>query len=988
MHLLGWKRLLAGWPWYPGEGAFPLFPISEFMCPVRFGRRPYGTRDPLPLDDADPFGWPVSEYEEALYLRPGMLGLADRVHRMLVPLWRGKDHGVSEDTLRGNPAWPTDLARKAPTLKHERFVLLLPLALSMTQNDKAAVRWALFGNSEQGPARGFWRGFFTAPGVEVSAEVGLGFFRDLLHRVYGESADLRKAGFRVLPLGDTHGDYPDDGPLPSWTADYLLDEKSPLRGVRYLVTFRPFARLPAAVRRRYLAGELHLLPCPASLIPWNSPAYRTLTPGLRLAAQIPLLHLLERHEGGDDVRVPQAGWFWESPPGGGRPSGPAHTPVRETHPRPFRQDRVPRHAGLATSRENRMTRVLFSTVPGDIGLYHKPMGRNAQVWDEAFAPVLDGPQAGPDELARAAATVCAGGWFGYRFLAPAMRLGRHEVYWHRPLVAYRDGATSVLLADAPTGYLTAYHEAEPIPADPVELWPRFLRRQEHLDTLALFGGLVEDPPHRTLANVEKLFDAWERGGRKPLPRSLAQQLLTDAKKTPLDRWLATLAVKSPDREGVRRLVAKIEACLEPEPAPAKGRKSAEPASLTFKRTATRGFETAFWQTIAHLSGGTFANRNNGDWIHDPPTPQVLTRHTRDLDALGDYLLGYYARLVAEAGMSDVVPVGELPFRWVTQFPYPWMGGWLGNQDGSLYERNLLVVIPGKDRSRAVVMADHYDTAYMYDWYYGQYAAARAKLPPGQEPARRKPGEPPITGARLAAPGADDNSSATAALMLGAPVFLELSRQGRLGCDVWLLHLTGEEYPAEGQGALRMCQWLVEGTLGMRTADGGRLDLSGTRVQGLYVLDMIAHNNPNNRDVFQISPGASPEALWLARQAHDAAQAWNRGTETWNRHAARQAAKRGQRSRDGRTVPPLARFLPLSGEVRLHDEPRSTLFNTDGQMFSDVGVPVVLFMEDYDIARLGYHDTHDNMKKIDLDYGAALAAITIEAVARAATETPP
>ena len=29
-----------------------------------------------------------------------------------------------------------------------------------------------------------------------------------------------------------------------------------------------------------------------------------------------------------------------------------------------------------------------------------------------------------------------GGLFGYRFLFPPMRVGRHEVYWHRPLVAY------------------------------------------------------------------------------------------------------------------------------------------------------------------------------------------------------------------------------------------------------------------------------------------------------------------------------------------------------------------------------------------------------------------------------------------------------------------------------------------------------------------------------------------------------------------------
>lgn len=38
-----------------------------------------------------------------------------------------------------------------------------------------------------------------------------------------------------------------------------------------------------------------------------------------------------------------------------------------------------------------------------------------------------------------------------------------------------------------------------------------------------------------------------------------------------------------------------------------------------------------------------------------------------------------------------------------------------------------------------------------------------------------------------------------------------------------------------------------------------------------------------------------------------------------------------------------------------------------------------------INRTGYHDTHDTMENIDLDYGAALTAIFIETVARAATE---
>jgi len=41
------------------------------------------------------------------------------------------------------------------------------------------------------------------------------------------------------------------------------------------------------------------------------------------------------------------------------------------------------------------------------------------------------------------------------------------------------------------------------------------------------------------------------------------------------------------------------------------------------------------------------------------------------------------------------------------------------------------------------------------------------------------------------------------------------------------------------------------------------------------------------------------------------------------------------------------------------------------------------MENYDINRRGYHDSHDRMENVDLDYGAALVAIAIETVARTA-----
>ncbi len=981
----GWKQLLDGWPWFRGEGSFPLLPNSEFMPPVRLIRKPYGTWDSVHVSEDDPWGWPISEYEEALSLRPGLRDIARQVFQKLVPLCHGSEaHGISEYKLRDNPYWPAELAKRAPALEHERFVLLLPLALSITQDLMAHFRWTLFGNSEQGPARAFWMGFYTGPGQELPVEQALEFFRALLGRAYQESAarlaDLSTAGFRILPVKPGATESSHEEPLPTWASAYLLGEDESLREVNYVLTFRAFRDLPTAIKRKYFAGKLHLLPFPGSLLFWGCGHYRKLAEHIRLAQQAPLLHFLERHEGQGGIRIPQSGWFEEAAPGpiqkggmGGNKKEPAWKPIRDTYKRIYRQVRQHRFEDhLVDAHEHRLPHVLFSTREQDIDLYHKPMARNVQLWNGAYEAILDGPAASGEDIRRAAETVAAGGTFGYRFLWPAMNVGRHELFWHRPLVAYYDPRTKrpVLIDSAPVGYLTAYEAGSKSFADPVELWPRFLRREHHLENVALFQSLKQRPPWRTLTNVLKILDAHERNQSQPIARSYARQLLTVPKALTLEGWLRklpTLATKH-DRERAARLAKHLRTCLaSPRPTGGEGPGVRGGPSLTFECTANRAFEEAYWNTIASLSAGQFVNKNNADCVLDHHTQPVLKHLSRDLEGLGDHLLRYYEDLIAARGMSDLVHVGELPFRWETQYPFNWMGGWQHNQEGRTYERNLLVVIPGRDRSRAVLMADHYDTAYMYDHY-----------------DRHEGGY----GARLSAPGADDNCSATAALMLGAHAFLDLSRQGKLACDIWLLHLTGEEYPAEGLGACRMCQWLVEGTLGLHAANGLRRDLSGVRIQGIYVLDMIAHNVNQDRNVFQIAPGASRESQWLAYQAHLANQAWNLSTESWNKQPARRRAGPGKRSRDIQTMPPVARFLPLHGEVRPHYDPRSTLFNTDGQGFSDIGVPVVLFMENYDINRVGYHDRHDNMTLINLDYGAALAAITIEAVARAAVEEPP
>jgi len=155
------------------------------------------------------------------------------------------------------------------------------------------------------------------------------------------------------------------------------------------------------------------------------------------------------------------------------------------------------------------------------------------------------------------------------------------------------------------------------------------------------------------------------------------------------------------------------------------------------------------------------------------------------------------------------------------------------------------------------------------------------------------------------------------------------------------------------------------------------------ITGVLVLDMVAHNNLRDRDTFLVCPGEGAASARLARHAHEANRGWNRHASRANAREGRVGKGRAKRMEDGHAPPPLFEHLPVFGKVAAEWEPRSVLYNTDGQIFSDVGVPVVLFMENYDINRTGYHDTEDTMKNIDLDYAAALTSIAIETVTRAA-----
>jgi hypothetical protein len=930
-----------------GQGRFPLPAYSEFMPPPFVGIKPFTAPDPSSVLAAtnlcDERGLAIDEYEQEHELRPGLAKIAAHLVAELGKLASGTGHEFSRTLLEDNLAWPASLAAAARDGRYPQrpFFVMQALALSRTQDDKGNVRWTLFGASHHPASTVFWRGF-----CETDEER----FLRLVAWASGDEPPPHR-GLRVLgPAAE----------LPGFARARLWREHEPAGHIHTLFTLEPFGTLPASLQNAYLAGTLRILPTPAShVLSWH-PGYRKLAAALPRATQIPLLHLFPRVQEGYTIRIPQSGWLDEHDPAQVRPAG-SHRLVHHIA-RTHRWQRTPRDHALAGDGAftDKVTVALFSTNPDDLGLYGKPMARNSQIWTHDYEPLLDGPSASQADLEHTAELLDRGGRFGYRIYYPPMRAGARELFWHLPLLARlhpESGKAEVYPEMIRLGSVTAEASAG---ERPLVLSVNLLDRPGHREAAALFAGERGQLHHAQ--NLRKLLDFREYLAG-PLPGSFARALLRIAKETTLDAWLAKLPQLASDQAAAASLVADLRAHVALDGP--LGR------TLTLENTATRAFEEALWRTISSLAEGDYRHKETADRvvINEGRTggpaaraAQVAAGTRRDLDRLGQHLHHRYGEAVERHGIEGRAQVFDQVFTWRTDFDLSWSEAWANNQKGQAHERNIVVVIPGKNRDQAVIMADHYDTAYMEDVF---------------EEARGG------DGLRAAAAGADDNHSATATLLAAAEVFLPLARAGRLERDIWLVHLTGEEFPSDCLGARALAQALVERSLHLTAEDGSTWDASAVRVVGAFVLDMIGHNNNHDRDVFQIASGEGAGSARLALCAHLANQRWNQQARAANAGAERRGLGRAPRMPDGREVPPPFAHLPVAGEVRVEWEPRSSLYNTDGQIFSDLGIPVVLFMENYDLNRTGYHDTLDTMKNIDLDYASALAAIAIESVAAVA-----
>ncbi len=232
----------------------------------------------------------------------------------------------------------------------------------------------------------------------------------------------------------------------------------------------------------------------------------------------------------------------------------------------------------------------------------------------------------------------------------------------------------------------------------------------------------------------------------------------------------------------------------------------------------------------------------------------------------------------------------------------------------LPQSNLIAVIEGQDPTLPpIVLADHIDSAIAEDVFES-------------------------TGQRVTAPGANDNSTATSLLLQSAKVLRGVKPKR----PIWLVHLTGEEFPAVDLGARHFLSEMMR---------------DKKDIYGVIITDFIGSHQPDSLR-FQISPTAVPGSERFAAMALDAAK-------------------------------DLAGGL-IEAVYQPRNRLRNSVFQTDLLEFEFRGYPGILFNEDMDYSQPesnnpNYHQSTDIAANIDLEFSAQVAKIAIETALRMAND---
>ena len=226
MAAMGWKRLLADGREFRRPGRFPIAAYSEFMPPPRLVRKPYGTEEPGPYAADDPSGWQVSEYEEALQLRPGLEHLAAELIHAMEHLGNGRPaHGISRARLADNPFWPPELADRAGTLAARAIRRSRPVGpLADAGRQGAGPLDALRRQRARAGPRPSGRDFGPPPAASCPprppwASSAACSTRPMASRLAGRPISAGPASASCPARPTRRSRIADKEPLPSWTAD-------------------------------------------------------------------------------------------------------------------------------------------------------------------------------------------------------------------------------------------------------------------------------------------------------------------------------------------------------------------------------------------------------------------------------------------------------------------------------------------------------------------------------------------------------------------------------------------------------------------------------------------------------------------------------------------------------------------------------------------------------------------------------------------------
>lgn len=237
---------------------------------------------------------------------------------------------------------------------------------------------------------------------------------------------------------------------------------------------------------------------------------------------------------------------------------------------------------------------------------------------------------------------------------------------------------------------------------------------------------------------------------------------------------------------------------------------------------------------------------------------------------------------------------------------------------NITQANLIAYIPARGLHKChepVVFLDHIDTAFEEDTFDS-------------------------TGKRESTPGADDNVSGLIAVLQSATI---LQKTQENACrDIWLVHMTGEEYPAASLGISHFLQQLF---------------IKKQPIHVAVIVDMIGHRVNRSDPIVQVNAGDTAKSLLMAELAVDY------------------------------VYPRIKNDIVLQNlqpVVRRWSDPYAYLYNTDGIKLVEYGFDCLLFNEHINhhenYERIGYHDTLDTIDLIDFEYGQTVSQYAIATVA--------